>query len=235
MAHVAHASGSSSRLGRLVAALLIYGRRPWPQQWFASTAARTSKTYSATMAACARSSSPSCRCALRWPAAPRSPRRRSPRPRQSAAVQLATPQREESKAADGVTYRKYYLKTTRGGMHVHTVQIEPLASFALMPVIANDQLNTDAPVSKLAKQVGAVAAINGGFFDTGKTRLPVGLVKIKRRIIFEQFLNRAVLGIDEQGQLHFDTLPAAQLRLHPGDRRDARRSTATTASARKAS
>jgi len=109
-----------------------------------------------------------------------------------------------TKAADGVTYHKYYLKADRGGMAVHTVQIEPLASFALMPVIANDKLNTVAPVSALAKKVGAVAAINGGFFDTGKTRLPVGLVKIKRRIIFEQFLNRGVLGIDEDGQLHFD-------------------------------
>lgn len=109
------------------------------------------------------------------------------------------------KAADGVTYRKYFVMTSRGGMHVHTVQIEPLAGYALMPVIANDQLNTTAPVRKLAKQCSAVAAINGGFFDTGRTRLPVGLVKIKRRIIFEQFLNRAVLGIDEHGQLHLDT------------------------------
>ena len=75
---------------------------------------------------------------------------------------------------------------------------------ALMPVIANNQVGTVAPVSTLAAEVGAVAAINGGFFDTGRTRLPVGLVKIKRRIIFEQFLNRAVLGIDEHGQLHFD-------------------------------
>jgi hypothetical protein len=110
----------------------------------------------------------------------------------------------ELQAAEGVAYHKYYLDTNRGAMSVHTVRIEPLASYALMPVIANDQLNTVAPVSKLASEVGAVAAINGGFFDTGKTRLPVGLVKIKRRIIFEQFLNRAVLGIDEHGQLHFD-------------------------------
>jgi hypothetical protein len=107
-------------------------------------------------------------------------------------------------AAEGVTYNKYYLDTNRGTMSVHTVRVEPLASYALMPVIANNQLNTVAPVSKLADEVGAVAAINGGFFDTGKTRLPVGLVKIKRRIIFEQFLNRAVLGIDEHGELHFD-------------------------------
>ncbi len=112
---------------------------------------------------------------------------------------------KDLRAGQGVTYRKYYIMTSRGGMHIHTVQIDPLADFGLMPVIANDQLNTTAPVKKLAKQVSAVAAINGGFFDTGKTRLPVGLVKIKRRIIFEQFLNRAVLGIDEHSQLHFST------------------------------
>jgi len=112
-------------------------------------------------------------------------------------------------AAAGVAYRKYHLKTSRGTMTLHTVQIDPMSSYALMPVIANNQVGTVAPVSQLASQVGAVAAINGGFFDTGKTRLPVGLVKIKRRIIFEQFLNRAVLGIDEGGQLHFD-----RFRLH---------------------
>jgi hypothetical protein len=107
-------------------------------------------------------------------------------------------------AADGVKYVKYYLSTTHGAMQIHTVQIDPLASFALMPVIANGQLNTVASVGKMSRKVSAVAAINGGFFDTGKTRLPVGLVKIKRRIIFEQYLNRGVLGIDEQGKLHFD-------------------------------
>lgn len=112
---------------------------------------------------------------------------------------------KDLRAADGVIYKKYYVMTDRGGMHIHTVQIDPLAGYGLMPVIANGQLNTTASVSKLAKRVSAVAAINGGFFDTGKTRLPVGLVKIKRRIIFEQYLNRAVLGIDEQGQLHFRT------------------------------
>jgi hypothetical protein len=108
------------------------------------------------------------------------------------------------RAAEGVSYVKYYLDTNRGGMHIHTVQIDPVACYALMPSIANQQLNTVASVSKMSKQIGAVAAINGGFFDTGKTRLPVGLVKIKRRIIFEQFLNRGVLGIDEEGRLHFD-------------------------------
>lgn len=112
---------------------------------------------------------------------------------------------KNASAAEGVEYVKYFVKTSRGGMHVHTVQIEPLASYALMPVIANGRLNTVAPVSKLARQVGAVAAINGGFFDTGKTRLPVGLIKIQDRVIFEQFLNRAVLGIDEHGALHFET------------------------------
>jgi exopolysaccharide biosynthesis protein len=107
-------------------------------------------------------------------------------------------------AAEGVKYVKYYLKTSHGAMQIHTVQIDPLSSYALMPVIANGQLNTVAPVTKMSRRVSAVAAINGGFFDTGKTRLPVGLVKIKRRIVFEQYLNRGVLGIDEQGKLHFD-------------------------------
>ena len=130
-------------------------------------------------------------------------------PALSAGFSWSLQSERQQMAAEGVEYHKYYLKTSRGGMNVHTVKIGHMAGYALMPVIANGQLNTVAPVSVLAEEVGAVAAINGGFFDTGRTRLPVGLVKIKRRIVFEQFLNRAVLGIDEMGQLHFDTF-----RLH---------------------
>jgi hypothetical protein len=126
------------------------------------------------------------------------------KPARSQQFNFTVSSQKETAAGDGVKYVKYYLDTNRGGMHIHTVQIDPLSSYSLMPVIANDQLNTVASVSKMSKKTGAVAAINGGFFDTGKTRLPVGLVKIKRRIIFEQFLNRAVLGIDEQGRLHYD-------------------------------
>jgi hypothetical protein len=126
-------------------------------------------------------------------------------PSHALQCQWSLENEKDLRVADGVVYKKYFVMTDRGGMHIHTVQIDPLAGFGLMPVIANGQLNTTASVGKLAKQVSAVAAINGGFFDTGKTRLPVGLVKIKRRIIFEQYLNRAVLGIDEQSQLHFDT------------------------------
>jgi hypothetical protein len=127
----------------------------------------------------------------------------APRPEVQANWVLAN--QKSKKAADGVEYTKYYIKTDRGGVNLHAVWLKKDAGFALMPVIANNKLNTVSPVDKLAGKVSAVAAINGGFFDTGKTRLPVGLVKIKRRIIFEQFLNRAVLGIDEHGQLHFDT------------------------------
>ncbi|MEZ5338203.1 MAG: phosphodiester glycosidase family protein [bacterium] len=123
---------------------------------------------------------------------------------QAQALEYSVASDDSREVAEGVTYHHYKLNTGRGSMFIHTVAIDPLASYALMPVIANEKLNSVAPVKKLAENVDAVAAINGGFFDTGKTRLPVGLVKIKRRIVFEQFLNRAVLGIDEHGQLDFD-------------------------------
>src|SRR3954469_15919726 len=126
-------------------------------------------------------------------------------PAAAAQANWMVANQKNQKAADGVEYRKYYLKNDRGGVNLHAVWMDKDAGFGLMPVIANSKLNTTSNVEKLAGKVEAVAAINGGFFDTGKTRLPVGLVKIKRRIIFEQFLNRAVLGIDEHGQLHFDT------------------------------
>jgi len=85
------------------------------------------------------------------------------------------------------------------------IEVDPRAGYALYPVIANGRIGSLAPVDKLGKSVGAVAAINGGFFDTMKPNLPVGLIKINYETIFEQFLPRPVLGIDASGGLNFET------------------------------
>ncbi len=107
--------------------------------------------------------------------------------------------------AKGVTYNHLRVRLKQGPAHLHILEISPGGGYTIRPVIANGRIGSLAPVSKLAQEHGAVAAINGGFFDTGSSHLPVGLIKINNHTIFEQFLPRPVLGIDANGSLHFAT------------------------------
>jgi hypothetical protein len=107
--------------------------------------------------------------------------------------------------ATGVAFYHFRLRFEQGPVHLYMLEIQPDSRYTIRPVVANNRIGSLAPVEQLAKGVGAVAAINGGFFDTGRTRLPVGLIKIDYQTLFEQFLHRPVLGIDAQGGVHFAT------------------------------
>lgn len=109
----------------------------------------------------------------------------------------------EKPVREGVLFTHDRFILDRGIAQMYVVSVDPTSSYSIRPVVANNRIGTLESVASMAKRVGAVAAINGGFFDTGKSHLPVGLVKIKNRVIFEQFLNRAVLGINEVGQIFF--------------------------------
>jgi hypothetical protein len=106
---------------------------------------------------------------------------------------------------EGVTYTHDRFLLDRGIVQMYVVSVDPTSSYSIRPVIANNRIGSLESVASMARRVGAVAAINGGFFDTGRSHLPVGLVKIKNRVIFEQYLNRAVLGVNEVGQAFFST------------------------------
>jgi hypothetical protein len=103
----------------------------------------------------------------------------------------------------GVTFYHFRLRFEQGPAHLYMLEVSPESGYTIRPVLANNRIGSLAPVEDLAKQVNAVAAINGGFFDTGASRLPVGLIKIDHRTVFEQFLPRPVLGIDSTGGIHF--------------------------------
>ncbi len=123
----------------------------------------------------------------------------------SASFAAELEQQWTRQITDGVTYYHMRVRLDQGPAHLHILEISPQSGYTIKPVIANGKVGTLEPVSKLAKRVDAVAAINGGFFDTGSTRLPVGLIKIDYQTIFEQFLPRPVLGIDSEGGIHFST------------------------------
>jgi len=105
----------------------------------------------------------------------------------------------------GVTFFHFRLTFEQGPAHLYMLQIDPGAYYTIRPVIANNRIGSLAQVDRLAREVQAVAAINGGFFDTRGQHLPVGLIRIDYRYLFEQFLPRPVLGIDAGGKIHFAT------------------------------
>ena len=105
----------------------------------------------------------------------------------------------------GVVYTHMRVRLDQGPAHLHILEISPDSGYTILPVIANGRIGSLAQVSTLAKNARAVAAINGGFFDTSSSHLPVGLIKINNHTIFEQFLPRPVLGIDANGAPHFAT------------------------------
>jgi len=105
----------------------------------------------------------------------------------------------------GVTFFHFRLTFEQGPAHLYMLQIDPDASYTIRPVVANNRIGSLAPVDRLAREVNAVAAINGGFFDTRGEHLPVGLIRIDYRYVFEQFLPRPVLGLDASGRIDFAT------------------------------
>lgn len=104
----------------------------------------------------------------------------------------------------GTVFYHFRLRLAGGPAHIYVLEVDPRKGYSVRPVIANNLIGTLAPVDKLARDAGAICAINGGFFDTQGEHLPVGLIKIDYKTIFEQFLPRPVLGIDHAGRAHFE-------------------------------
>ena len=67
--------------------------------------------------------------------------------------------------ADGVTFFHFRLRFEQGPAHLYMLELDPASGYTIRPVVANNRLGSLAPVEKLAMQVGAAAAINGGFFE----------------------------------------------------------------------
>ncbi len=104
----------------------------------------------------------------------------------------------------GISYYHFRLRFNTGLVHIYVLEVNPNKGYSLRPIIANDTIGTLAPVDSLAKRASAIAAINGGFFDTQGAHLPVGLIKINYTTVFEQFLPRPVLSISVDGKVHFE-------------------------------
>jgi hypothetical protein len=109
---------------------------------------------------------------------PRAPHPGAPFPR------IVTDAATMSEVAPGVAYGDYEMLTADGPLSVHVVAIdltEPTVRVGAM--LAQDHLISQGePVSSMARRSGAVAGINGDYFDINQTNAPLNILMQNGRL-----------------------------------------------------
>ncbi|OIJ66986.1 hypothetical protein WN71_015595 [Streptomyces mangrovisoli] len=87
-----------------------------------------------------------------------------------AAPAGAVPRSE--RIAAGVTYRQYDIKAAKGLTHAHVVTVDLRDPHVRLDLLHPGAVAARAAVSRLADSAGAVAGVNGDFFDITETQHP---------------------------------------------------------------
>jgi predicted amidohydrolase/exopolysaccharide biosynthesis protein len=113
---------------------------------------------------------------------------------------------EQESVTLGLRYGRYYLMTAAGPLVVHTLIVNPREpTLRLDAAIASDRLiSKGEAVSSMAHRTGAVAGINGDFFDIGNTYQPIGIV-IRAGALVRSPSMRAVMTIAKTHDVRFET------------------------------
>ncbi len=81
------------------------------------------------------------------------------------------------------------------------LEVDPKQKFTeIRPVLGNDSIGKKETLSSMAERTGAVAAINGGFFDTG-TGVPVGNLFVDGKAEYISDILRTTFGFTYQGEM----------------------------------
>ena len=91
---------------------------------------------------------------------------------------ILTDASEIEEISPGVSFGSYELRTVEGPLSLHVLAIEPRAAdIRIESVLASDRLISGGEtVSSMARRSGAIAGINGDYFDIGNTNEPVNIV-----------------------------------------------------------
>ncbi len=109
--------------------------------------------------------------------------------------------------APGIEYADYRLLTEAGPLEIHVVAVAPHRSDVRVDgVLANDGLSSRGEtVGSMAKRTGAVAGINGDYFDIGNTNRPQNVV-IRNGVLIQVPSKRYALAIGRDGVPHIAEL-----------------------------
>lgn len=98
--------------------------------------------------------------------------------------------------AAGLRRSDYVKRTLSGSVCGYILTVDP-EIYRLDPVLAGDVVPGRATVSTMAKEYGAVAAINGGYFDWDGTIL--GMLRIKGKLAGTGYQRRTAVGFRSDG------------------------------------
>ena len=108
--------------------------------------------------------------------------------------------------APGLRWRDEYRNVGGRPFPVHQLWLDLEPNLALQSIWPNrNQLPGTAPLVATAQDWGAVAAINGGFFNRNN-QLPLGAIRSQGRWISGPILNRGAIAWDSQGPFRINRL-----------------------------
>ena len=119
--------------------------------------------------------------------------------------------------APGVEYGDYQMLTTDGPLSVHVVAVnlrEP--SVRMGTVLAQEHLvSSGETVSSMAHRTGAVAGINGDYFDINQTNQPLNILVQNSRLVRAP-MQRWAISFTQNGGVSFDEFHFAASAALPG-------------------
>ena len=124
--------------------------------------------------------------------------------------------------APGISYGDYEMRTADGPLSVHVLAIDPRnPTVRIGTALSNDRLVSQGEtVSSMALRTGAVAGVNGDYFDINQTNQPLNILVNNARLI-RMPMQRWAIAFDKDKNARFSefaiaetaTLPQGPLRL----------------------
>lgn len=107
--------------------------------------------------------------------------------------------------APGIEYGEYQLYTAAGPLSIHVVAVQPHRDdVRVANVLANNVLESRGEtVGSMAKRTGAVAGINGDYFDIGNTNRPLNIV-VRNGQLLQMPRKRYALAVAHDGTASID-------------------------------
>ena len=102
--------------------------------------------------------------------------------------------------APGISYSRYRVITPHGPLSIHHLSLNlSIPSVRLGVGLAHNHLiSEDETVSSMVRRSGAVAGVNGDFFDVGNSGIPLNIV-VQDGQLLRSPAGRAALAIDKNG------------------------------------
>ncbi|AEF95403.1 copper amine oxidase-like domain-containing protein [Desulfotomaculum nigrificans CO-1-SRB] len=124
------------------------------------------------------------------------------------ALAWAYPAAAAEQLAPGIRYWTIERTNWQGGpVKGHVLEVDPKQPYTeIRPVLGNDILGQREVLSSMAGRTGAIAAINGGFFDT-KTGMPDGSLIIDGKQVTTSNILRTSLGFNYAGGVQMGYFP----------------------------